>query len=344
MTGGSRLLVRRALRAMLGGVDSGMQKIIKSAKAIFCIAALTLVVAQPVSAQGHLPSDAWEFQPQRCRPIPQDTNEQLLCSDPELRQADIALSRAYQEKIAQLVPAQVDALRINHSHWFVETCSDGFSLRPPPLEDARACLKQELSRRLQFVLALPTDRPTTPYLFSPFERALLRTYAGKSMGLISGMTVVDADALSISLRRVFAAMVPRKSDVPVQDADGSSESLSLFTVDDFLHAAFIDSADLEYGRYFVDSGFTPHDGPDGGMFVVDLETGETALAFTYTYPPGLLVWEKACASPAFREESEALFRKYTTAGVASSQSVDTPKRFDALIGEVAGEIHSTPCK
>jgi hypothetical protein len=263
---------------------------------------------------------------------------QLLCSDPDLRAADVALSKAYQEKIAQLEPAEVDALRADSRVWWLLLCLDNGPLNDPQSEVARACLKQELAERRQVVLALPTDRAKAAYLFSQTELDLLRAYGDGRPGVIYSI-LVHHTPLAVGLRRVFAAVLPRKLEVPIENASADLLALSRFTIDTFLHAAFDDTSHLEYGHYFVDYGRKSNYSSDQGMFVVDLETGETALAFIDSDKSSLVIWEKACASSSFRDESAALFRKYATQSLASVHELDAFIR-----DEVAGEIHSTPCK
>ena len=309
----------------------------KTAKTIFCIVALTLL-AQLVTTRSHASARAWEFEPQPCDGPQQIPKVKLLCSDPDLRAADIALSKAYKEKIAQLEPAEVDALRADSRVWWLLLCLADLHLDDPHAEAARACLKREFDERRQIVLALPTDRPKGAYLFSHTELDLLRGYGSERRDVI--YSILDHNtALAVGLRRVFAAVLPRKLEVPIENASADLLALSRFSIDAFLHAAFEDTSHLEYDRYFVDYGRKSNYSSDQGMFVVDLKTGETALAFIDSDKSSLVIWEKACASTSFRDESAALFRKYATQSLASVHELDAFIR-----DEVAGEIHSTPCK
>jgi uncharacterized protein YecT (DUF1311 family) len=304
----------------------------KTAKTIFLIVALSLI-AQPVTAHRQLLAHAWEFQPQRCSPSPQNLRRQLLCSDPDLRAADIALSNAYQKKIAQLELAQVDALRIDSKVWWQSTCV-GAGAMPLLTEVARICLKRKLTERRQFVVAFPTDRPKAAYLFSHTELGLLRTYLGQSGGLTSGIAN-DRDALAVGMRRVFAALLS-KPEPPFENMGG-------YTADDFMNAALVDTASLEDGRYFVDYASDPHNDLLPRMFVVDLETGETTLAFIDDEVPSLEIWQKECISDALSDESFVLFQK-------SALHVATWSPVSGAISPVTGESQaysqwlSTPCK
>ena len=301
------------------------QKIMKTAKTITFIAAMTLV-AQPVAARSHLLAHAWEFQPQRCSPSPQNSRRQLLCSDPDLRAADIALSNAYQKKIAQLEPEQVDALRIDSKVWWQSTCV-GAGPMPLLTEVARICLQRKLAERQQFILALPTDRPKSAYLFSHTELRLLRTYLGQRGGLISGIAN-DRDTLAVSLRRVFAAVLSN-AEAPHENVHRSE--------DEFIDTGLNESAALEDGRYLVDyaSDRQGNFGPE--MLVVDLETGETALVFIDDEVPTFDIWLKECASPSFEDESYALVHKYTS---PIAVAIYGP---DARDDEVEGPTHYTTC-
>ncbi len=306
----------------------------KNAVTSFCIVALTLA-AQPATAHRHLLTHAWEFQPQQCSARPQDLRRQLVCSDPDLRAADIALSKAYQEKSAQLDPAEVAALRSDSKAWWTYSCvGNGRDGRPPSREVVRMCLKQALTERRQFVFALPTDRPKSAYLFSQTELGLLRTkmrtYSVVGGGLINR---TGYDALTIGLRRVFAAVLPHKP----APRYAISDSLTRFTADAFWHATSDDAAALEDGRYMVDYGSDWGQVGVEGMFVVDLETGETILAFVDEEEPVLLIWQKACVSQSLQHESYALFQKY----IRQMLKVGWPR--GPANGEVDSRIYSTPC-
>ena len=295
---------------------------------VFLVVAVAFA-SQPATAQRARLAHAWEFQPQQCSPSPQNLRRQLMCSDPELRVADLALSNAYREKIAQLGPAQIDALRSDSRHWWSFMCV-GEDPRNAPLapEAARACLERELAERRQLVLALPAHRQNPTYLFTRTELGLLRTYPRRTRGLISGIDTIH-NALRIGLRRVFAAVLAK----PEPRYENAA------TVDEFLNVIVVDTAMIEDGHYLVDFGDnSSHTMWGEGLFVVDLETGETALAFIDDEMPQLEIWRKECSSPPFERESDTLFQKY------ASQIVVGAKGADALFnGRVSSQWVSTPC-
>jgi hypothetical protein len=243
------------------------------------------------------------------------------------------LSAAYQKKAHQLTDAQVDALRIDHNHWFGRTCvGDRRGGHHLTSDVAVECLRRELPKRREFVLALPVDLPEAPYRLSGFERTLLQRYAGLGLGLVNGMdrhSRRPEDAVRSGLRRVFAAVLPARLNF--SDMKGSPPS-------QFIQAMFGDSPfELEADHYFVDYGAMPHNGSLQGAFVVDLETGELTLALIDAQGPTLDVWEKACTSSPLRDFSRARFQKIAAEAAVTFQVGSVP------VAKVSEHIRSTTC-
>ena len=304
-----------------------------ASRLIFTLPLIAIIVFAPTGSQSEARQLPWELKPVRCG-VPAKAltlNEQLICSHQNLWKLDIALAAAYRQKVRQLNAAQIDALRIDHNLWFLETCvGDRSGAHPLSAATARACLLDELPRRREFVAALPVDQPDVPYRLSRFERVLLKRYAGNGIGILNGMQTSASDAVRVGLRRVFAAVLPTALE-PHYSGKGSPTS-------QFIGAAFGDSAfELENDRYFVDFGAKPHDGSLEGMFVVDMESGEIALAIIEAIDPALLMWEKSCISPELRSFSRARFREVTQRA-ASDLHLDGISK-----SELTEYVGTTPC-
>lgn len=280
------------------------------------------LVSPAVNAQDRA-AVPWELGPVRCNRQDLLLNERLLCSVPELGQAYAALTATYREKATQLDAAQIESLRIEHNFWFLQTCMGDVAGRYPLSADvARACLLKELPRRRQFVRDLPTDRPAVPYMLTRFERAMMQRFFGSGLGLRND----PKDALQGGLMRVFGAILPDKLE---KTFDPTARPVSYFMqIGDVV-------LKLEGDRYVVAWGAQPRNGGFQGAFVVDMETGETSLAFIDATKPSFSAWEKACISSPFRDMSRELIRKATAQGSFRPISAES---------EIAGEFDSTPCR
>ena len=305
-----------------------------------CVSALLAIFVATTSLCGR--SEAadlpWELSLGSCGELAGATTlqKQVMCADEELRNASAALVTAYKEKAGELNPLQLDALRIDHNLWIGETCvGDRSGALPLSAATALACLRDELPKRRQFVLALPVDKPEKSYLLSHFERALLARYAGLGIGLINNMGVNSRrpeDAVRAGLRRAFAAVLPNKLTWPY---------LSGSPVSQFVQVAFGDDAlRLEAGRFFIDFGAMPHSGSQQGAFIVDMETGELSLAMidASSSSPMLAIWEKACVSSSLRDFSRARFRIFAAKAMELFLDHNRPKV------DMSEDIGSTPCQ
>jgi hypothetical protein len=306
-----------------------------ASRLIFALSLTVVFAFAPVESQSEARQLLWDLKPVRCG-VPAKAltlNEQLICFHEDLQKLDVALAAGYRQKVRQLNDAQIDALRIDHRLWFLETCvGDRSGAHPPSAATAHTCLLNELPKRREFVASLPVDQPDVPYRLSRFERVLLKRYAGNGIGILNGMQAgVSDDAVRSGLRRVFSAVLPTSTD---SHFDGKSSPTS-----QFIGAAFGDSAfKLENDRYFVDFGAKPHDGSLEGMFVVDMESGEIALAIIEAQTPALSMWEKSCISPELRSFSRARFR-----AVAQRAAIDF--HLDGVSkSELAEYVGTTPCR
>lgn len=303
-------------------------------RSIFRLPLIAIIVFAPTGGKSETRQPPWELTPVRCGATAKalTLNEQLICADQDLWKLDVALAAAYGQKVKRLNAAQIDALRIDHNLWFADTCvGDKSGAHPLSAATARACLRNELARRQEFVAALPVDKPDMPYLLSRFERALLKRYAGSGIGILNGMDTHAGDAVRVGLRRVFAAVLPATSD-PHFDVKSSPTS-------QFITATFDDSPfEPENDRYFVDFGAKPHDGALEGMFVVDMESGEVALAIVEAQTPALSIWEKSCISPGLQSFSRIRFRE-----VAQRAAIDFHLE-GISSNELSEYVGTTPCR
>jgi len=283
---------------------------------------LAVLLSQQALAQNKPAALPWELESVRCGHGDLILNERLMCSDRDVREASITLWTAYKEKAKELDAAQIDALRADHGVWFLSTCMGDRAGRYPLTADvARACLLRELPKREQFVRNLPTDRPTVPYILTRFERAMLQRFFGSTMALLNAPN----NALQGGLMRVFGAILPDKLEQSF-DPTGSPTFY-------FMRIGYV-VPELESGRYFDAWGAQPRNGGFQGVFVVDMETGETTLAFIDASTPSFSAWEKACISSSFRDKSRALILKATARG--SFHPINAAS-------EIAGKFSSTPC-
>lgn len=268
-----------------------------------CVVAVLALIGISALCEASRAADLpWELRPVRCDRASKamTPNENLICSDPDIHTLDEALSAAYREKAQQLDAGQLDALRIDHNLWAMRTCvGDRSGAHPLSRDSAQTCLLQDILKRRDFVRELPVDRPEVPYRLSRFERTLLENYAKIDVGIVNGMENHPQDAVRRALRRIFAAILPATLSLP--DAHGSP-------ADQFIQTMLLDSAVKQRAAgYFVDQGAKPHDGLLGGMFAVDMETGDVALAMIDSSDHVIQIWEKACLSASFRDGSQTLF-------------------------------------
>jgi hypothetical protein len=193
----------------------------------------------------------------------------------------------------------VFALFIDENLWFAKTCV-GTPSQPPPPDTARACLLEEIPKLRQFIVTLPVDRPEVPYRLSGFERALLQRYTKYPVGIVNGISFdAPMDAVRAGLVRVFRAILPAKFNPHYENEKATA-------VTEYMSAVGADSASLEADRYIVVDGYMPHNGSLGGMFIVDMATGDAVLAIistlqAYGMAPTLDLWEKSCIPQSLKD-------------------------------------------
>jgi hypothetical protein len=238
-----------------------------------------------------------------------------MCSDKELRRLDSTLAAAYRNKANNFDSAQLFALYVDQNLWFSICRGRTGDLS---VEETRACLLTEIPKLRDFVAGLIVDPVQVPYRLTRFERALLQRYAGAGFSPIGGIDGPPReDAYDQGMRRVIGAVLPEQFDPAYESGYLSAAKL-------YIHIMSGSEGNVEADRYFVASAAMLRNGTLGGIFIVDMTTGDAAFAVTqiYNMPLTLDVWEKTCVPSSFKEFSLNRFRE--GANKAASAFHDEP--------------------
>jgi hypothetical protein len=245
-------------------------------------------------------------------------SEKLICADPDLRKADGELTGAYIHLNERLNDGGHEALNLDHNFWFM-SLDGGLDARcriaasrvlPADLKDyyaARECLLAELDKRRAEIVALPEVKPAAPYLLSSFERMMLRGTAGTELSLrrLLDKRLSGHEDLAIGLQRSLGAVLASERADHFGWLEGGP-------FQKFVQSAGMGAGTMVEARYFVYRGQTMQDKSSEGAFIADLATGEIAAAMIDPLPtdrPALVIWEKTCSTPAFKDFDRVHFRR-----------------------------------